>query len=328
MADQDLEVEHAQTPEQEAAEDAAFEAAFNTTRGDKPHGEGSTPMSADDEQQPPAANAQPDEAQAEADAQAKANAEAQAAEQERATAEAEANAPATITRAELDALRSVAGQVTALQDELKRSNDKTFGHIGSLKQTLDAVKAQAQQGVKPTLNQLKRLEGEFPELAKLLSQDLEDAFGPGNATSAAPEQAHGDGKASGAEAPGAEHADPLDNPIVKQRLMAAEMAIVDAAHPDWRDLKDTPEFNEWRSGLPAAAQQLLGSTWDSKVLRDALSDFKGWNQKRGAAQEANKQRAKRLEAGIQPTSGTPTGAAAIDEDAAFLAGFNKTRGGR
>lgn len=327
MEGHDQDVEQELTPEQELAEDALFEAAFNTARGDKHHAEGTLENDANGQPLVKEGQTEPDEDDtAKADAEAQAAAEAQA----QVDAEADANAPVVLTKSELAALRAVAGQVTTLQDELRRANDTTAGRIGSLKQTLDAVALQAKQGVKPTLNQLKRLEGEFPELAKLLTQDLEDAFGAGSAAQApaAEHQAQDDDKASG-DAPGAESTvDPLLNPVVKARLMAKEMEIVDAVHPDWRDLKATPEFNIWRTSLPAAAQELLGSTWDSKVMKDAFTDFKSWNSKRIAAQDANKERGKRLANGVPATTGTQTGANAVDDDAAFLSGFKHARGNR
>lgn len=335
MEVQDQEVEQELTPEQEAADDAAFEAAFNNARGDKPHAEGSTDKDADTEAAAGTKVSTEQDGKDKAAADAAADVEAQAAAQAKAQAdaEAEANAPATVTRAELDALRAVAGQVTALQDELKRSNEKTFGHIGSLKQTLDAVKSQAQQGIKPTVFQLESLSKEFPEMAELFRGDLEKAFGAGNATQAEADkpgdqasQAEGDGKASDAQAQATEPPDPFADPRVQETLRAKEMAIVDILHPGWKALRATPEFNEWRKGLPAPAQQLLGSTWDSKVMNDAFTDFKTWQGKRAAAADASKQRGKRLENGIPPTSGAVTGQNAIDEDAAFLQGFKKASG--
>lgn len=325
MEGQDDAVELETTPEQDAAADAAFEAAFNNARGDTPNAEGTLEHGANGQPLVKEVETGQDDASKKA---ASDEAEAQAAAQAQAAAEAEENAPATVTKSELAALRAVAGQVTALQDELKRTSDATAGRIGSLYQTLDTVKAQAKQGIKPTLNQLKRLSGEFPELAILLTQDLEEAFGTGNATQVAEagHQEDTEGKASG-EAPGAAPVvDPFADPRVQKTLREKEMAIVDEAHPDWRDLNATPEFNEWRSALPQAAQQLLSSTWDSKVMKDAFTDFKSWNSKRTAAADANKQRGKRLENAVPATTGATSGANAVDEDAAFLSGFKKASG--
>lgn len=319
------------SPEDDAAADAAFEAAFNTARGDAAPDVGTTIETGSDGQPLITDVEKPELTDEEKAAQAQAEADAAAAAQ----AEADANAPVAITKAELDALRAVSGQLVALQDELRRSTDKVNGRFGSLQQTVEAVKLQAAQGVKPTLGQLKRLEADFPEMAQMLREDLEDAFGAGNATQAPAPATNGqqdDGKASG-DAPGANPepqapADPLADPRVQQVLKAKEMAIVDAVHPDWRDLAKTTEFNEWKATLHADDRHLLGTTWNSEVLKGAFSDFKGWQQKRTAAAEANKQRGKRLENGIPATTGNPTGAHAIDDDAAFAEGFNKIRKGR
>lgn len=326
------------TPEQNAAADADFEAAFNQARSGDTHAEGLTfengyttpvpgPGEAVDE-----AEVDP-EAQAAADAAAaQAAADAEAAEAA-AQAAAEANAPVAITKAELDALRAVAGQVTQLQDELKRSTDKVNGRFGSLQQTVEAIKSQAQQGIRPTKFQLKRLGTEFPDLAEMFTADLEEAFGADNATQAAPTDAPtnatDDNPASGADAPGAGPVDPLATPAVQEALRAKEMQIVDALHPDWRDLSKTAEFKEWRQQLPPAAQEILGSTWDSKTLDSAFKDFKDYREKRAAGRQVDSQRNKRLDNGIPATTGTPTGAHAVDDDAAFEQGFTQVRkGGR
>lgn len=315
----DQEVEHVLTPEEEAAADAAFEAGFTETRDEQ------TPaiQTNQDASASTAPQANTDGAQLEHE-----DPVARAAADEAARLDAEANAPVTLTKAELDGLRNAASLIPQLQDELRKTRDTTAGKLGSLQQTLDAVRTQAQQGQRPTVKQLKRLEGEFPELAKLLSEDLEEAFG--NSTVQLPaDQTQGDGRASGGQSPGAAPAapvDPLSDPKVQQLLRSKEMAIVDAVHPDWRALTQTAEFNQWRASLPTPAQQLLASTWDANVMVPAFKDFKSWSAKRQAAAAANKQRDKRLEHGVPATTGRATGANAVDEDTAFLSGYKEVRG--
>lgn len=322
------EVEQELTPEQEAAETAAFEAAFNGARSNTGRAEGTLENDAEGKPLVKEEAAKPNE---EDTAKAEADAQAEAAAKAAADAAAEENAPVAVTKSELAALRAVAGQVATLQDELRRSNDSTAGRIGSLKQTLDAVKEQAKQGIKPSALHLKRLTEEFPQLGEMLKADLEEAFGPGEAApaAAADAPAQDEGKEAGAPAPAAApEVDPLANPVVQKQLQALEMKIVEGVHPDWRNLKATPEFATWRNNLPAAAQQLLGSTWDSNVLKDAFADFKSWNTRRLAAADANKQRDKRMADAIPATAGTQAAATAVDDDDAFLSGFKRAKGNR
>jgi hypothetical protein len=324
------------TPEQQAQEDADFEAAFNQVAGTTPTTESATESKDAD----PAVDAeevgQDDEAKAAAEAAAAAQAQADA---DAAAAQAQAdaaNAPVTITQADLDAIRAQLARVPDLEAELRRVHDTTAGRIGSLKQSIDALKDKAGSGNKMAIKQMKRLSEEYPELAQMLMEDLNDASGDGGTTAQPEAQAQGDEQASG-DNPGADAAaepavqvDPLEHPEVQKRLRAAEMAIVSAVHPDWRTLPSQPEFTAWTNQLPPAAQQMLANSWESKVMIDAFNDFKDWKAKRDtqaqAQAETNKQRDKRLAGAIPATTGAPTGANAVDDDEAFAAGFKSVRG--
>lgn len=324
--------------------DAAFAAGFNTTR-EQSHGEATTSNTAthagtaSTERQP--VDALPADSEAAAAVEAAAQA---AAEAERAAAEA--STPVTLTRAEVDAMRAQLARVQQLEQQVQHTRDSTAGSIGSLKQTIDALKAQATQGKPFSAKQLTRLKAEFPEMHDMLLEDLTDAFGGAGGDAPAPgadadqrTPAGNDGTANG-HAPAAP-VDPLNNPEVVKVLQQKEMTIVDAIHPGWRGSKDaagnhvpglidTPAFQEWRSSLPAAAQSLLASTWDHSVLKDAIAGFKAWEQQRATQAQAradtNKQRDQRLANAVPATTGAPTGAHAIDDDTAFLSGFQKARG--
>lgn len=324
------------TPAENAAADADFEAGFAATVGNTTAGGQTLEHDASGK---PLVNDAPKDDDAEEDPAAKAAAEEAArlaAEAEaRAAAEAEANAPANITKAQAEQLLQAAALVPQLQQELARTRDTTAGKIGSLKQTLDAVQAAAAKGQAPTVRQLKRLEAEFPELAQLLREDLADqedgAGAPG---------AHGDpsGDAAASGQPGAAPAntppaDPLSDPRVQHELRQQAQQVVDTIHPDWKDLARTDEFRTWRTTLPPQAQHLLATSWRADVMVPAFNDFKAWRANQAAqaqaaaaaAATANKQRDKRLEHAMPATTGRPTGTNAVDEDAAFLSGFNETR---
>lgn len=317
------------TPEQIAQEDADFEAAFNSVAGHAPTTEEATqPKEAE-----PAADVdegqQDDDAKAatEAAATAQAEADAQAAA---AQAQAdEANAPVTITKAQLDAIQAQLARVPELEGELRRVHDTTAGRIGSLKQSIDALKDKAGQGNKASIKQLKRLGEEYPELAAMLVEDLNDASGDGGSAAQPDAQAQAEPAQAEPATQPAVQADPLEHPAVQEVLKKKEMAIVDAVHPDWRGLPAQPEFNEWKSQLPAAAQEMLANTWKSEVMIDAFNDFKAWRSTRAqqaqSQAQTNKQRDKRLAGAIPATTGAPTGANAVDDDAAFEAGFKSVR---
>jgi hypothetical protein len=327
------------SPEEDAAADAAFESGYaatvgNTTAGGqvldtdangKPLVNDAGKTDDDDAEEDPAAKAAAEEA-------ARLAAEAEA----RAAAEAEANAPASITKAQAEQLLAAAALVPQLQQELARTRDTTAGKIGTLHQQLADIKAQAAQGKAPTIGQLKRISAEFPELGQLLMEDLAEQFGGAAAAPGAAGDPPGDGATSGqpGDAPANQPpADPLSDPRVVQRMRQESQQVVDTLHPDWKDLARTDDFKAWRTTLPPQAQHLLATSWRADVLVPAFNDFKAWKANQAAqaqaaaaaAASASKQRDKRLEHAMTPTSGRPTGTNAVDEDAAFLDGFNGAR---
>lgn len=330
--------------------DDDFEAAFNSARAlqDSAPTIAANPDADADVKTP----ADEDPAAVAAAAQAAADAAAQA-EADRITAEA--NAPVTITRAQLDAMQAqlaMLDRLPTLEQQLAQQRDSVAGRFGSLNQTIDALKAQAGKGGIPAIKALKRLEAEWPEIGEMIRQDLAEAFAgepPAAPAAGADDPGQGGqqddtGKAGG-NAPDAAQVDPMANPAVVKVLQQKEMAIVDAIHPGWRGithedgsytpgLVDSPEFKEWRAGLPPHAQQVLGSTWDHQVLKGAIEHFKHDQAQRQAAAQAtaaaqaaaSKQRDNRLAHSAPATTGAPTGSHVLDEDAAFADGFNKARG--
>lgn len=315
-------------------EDDAMLLGFNTAMGntsadDNPGSTATTTAPKD------AAN-ETDHAKHDAEQAERAAAEAEAAAA--AAAEAQANAPVTLTRAQLEDIQAKFARLDTLENELATTRDKFNGRIGnvqqSMTQAIDAVKAQLAGGQKMSAIQLKHLEAEYPDLAKLLAQDFgASSTAAPDTTGAAPAPAAGDESASGAQ-PGAQSApDPLQDPRVVEQLeraekaaQAAHMVAVSTKHPDWRDLTKTPEFALWRSQLNPDAQHKLANTWDSEELIPAFDAYKDWKAKRD---DANKQRDNRLANAMPATSGSATGASAPqDEEAAMLAGYKAARGGR
>jgi hypothetical protein len=309
------------TPEQEAAADAEFEAAFNAARGDEPGAESTTSKNDANADADKTGTDQDDDAKAEAEAAAKAAAEAEAA----------ANAPVTITKADYDRLMTIANEVPNLREQLTKTHDTVAGRIGSLQQTINALKSKAEGGNRASIKQLKRLESEFPELANLLREDLSEAFGGASDATDTDEGKGKDQQQTDAKAAAPTGADTVDPRVeeAEERARLAEMKVVDVKHPGWREFIRTDDFKAWKSTLPPVAIDLLESTWNADVMTDAFNDFKKWSEQRQAARTTKQQSDKRLEHAMTPTDGSgATGAHVVDDDAAFEAGFKKVRGGR
>lgn len=312
----------------EAQADADFEAAFNTARGDEPHAEGTTSTTNSDGQAVDAAQSQDGKtAPTDDDATAAAaTATGDAAAQAQADAAAQAAKATTLiaglTEDQLKALLAKAGEVDALKEQLDKTHNKAFGHIGEMQKVLNDLKkaSSSGQGGKLTTEKLKRLSAEFPEMAAMLVEDLNEAMGSQGNPAPALDQ---------------DQIQQLVSDGISKATQVYEKKLLGIRHPDFVEAFNATDFKLWKTTLRPEAVEVLNTSWDSAVLGDALDAFKSWRKageeaalKKAATDTTTKQRNdKRLEAATTPQGVPATGAPALDDDAAFELGFKKARGG-
>lgn len=196
-------------------------------------------------------------------------------------------------------------QKAAEVDQLKARESKMFGTLGSLKQAIDAVRNQPQapQGGQVRISgALKRLSAEFPEMAALLSEDLNEAL-------------QGQTQAGG-----------IDQQAFRSELERSskdmETKLLTMAHKNWRQDVQTPEFAQWKGTLPPDELHIVNDSWDAVSVSAALDKFKEW---RSAATQTKQVRQNRLEAAITPKGNRQPAPSMSDEDA-FVQGFKSARG--
>ena len=196
-------------------------------------------------------------------------------------------------------------QKAAEVDQLKARESKMFGTLGSLKQAIDAVRNQPQapQGGPARISgSLKRLSAEFPEMAALLSEDLNEAL-------------QGQTQAGG-----------IDQQAFRSELERSskdmETKLLTMAHKNWRQDVQTPEFAQWKGTLPPDELHIVNDSWDAVSVSAALDKFKEW---RSAATQTKQVRQNRLEAAITPKGNRQPAPSMSDEDA-FVQGFKSARG--
>jgi len=190
-------------------------------------------------------------------------------------------------------------------DKLKERESKLFGTLGSLRQSIESVRSQAQapQGGQVRMSgALKRMSAEYPEMAALLSEDLNEALQG---------SAHAGGVDQGA----------LDAMLDKSSR-AMEVKLLTMAHRNWEKDVQTPEFAQWKGTLAPDELQIVNDSWDAVSVSAALDKFKEW---RGAASQTKQVRQNRLEAAITPRGSRQPAPSMSDEDA-FVAGFKHARG--
>lgn len=190
---------------------------------------------------------------------------------------------------------------------LEQRESKVFGSLGGLKQAVESLKQQPQtSSTKLTLDSLKRVSAEYPELAKLLVEDL-GSF------------------------PVASTVDPSQvEQLVEQRVQtsvakttqAYEQRFLTFQHPDWRQVVASDDFVGWKETLPPETKAELDASWDAEFIGSRISEFKEWKSKNIQTKQTNQ---RRLEAAITPKGAAVTRAVTNETDA-FLAGFKAVRG--
>jgi len=300
-----------QTPEQEAAEAAAFEAGFHEERGEK------VPASAvvtDPVETPPTRVEEPPVADD------KSNPAADPAP----TADPAPEQKPVIAGLTEEQVAQVLARVSSQQSTL----DKLGGRLGQLMQQVEALKSQPKTpGERRQFDlKLEKLGEAFPELAEMLREDLKDIGG---------------GEAPAGEQQNVFTADDV-NRIVTEKLTSfqqqqergLEVRMLSTAHPDWEQTIRTPQFALWRDNVIPDGKELMESE-NAAFISLRLTQFKDWAKQTTVAPTAPvpaptpapKQRVinPRLANAVLPKGNHEQAPAEQTEEDAFLAGFNAER---
>lgn len=306
----------ADTPEAAAAEDAAFAAAFNETRGESAAAGETLPAE-------PVADEPAAEAVGEGEAEVP-------AEETPATEAEPAKLFAGLTEEQLQAALARSGS-------LQTTVDKMAGRIGQLMQQIEGLRATppTTQAAQQALDlKLEKLSAAFPELASMLREDLAGLQG-GVAGQPALAPA----------APAGITQEQLDAALAERLNQAQasmqekmEVKVLSVLHPDWLTVIKSPQFALWRDNVlgPVTGKQLMESE-DSAFISQHLTQFKNWREQSSAAPAPAPRapvppsRTSRLVNAVIPNGGAgrPVTAPVTEEDA-FAAAFAKerARGGR
>ena len=288
-----------QSAEELAAEEAAFNAAFKSTRGDEPE-----PV------------VEPEKVEAKVPL-----GEGETVNEEvvEPTAAEPPKLIAGLTEEQVTAALSRAG---ALQSTV----DKMAGRLGNLMQQIEALKAAppTTQAAQQSLNlKLEKLSGQFPELANLLREDLSD-LQQTQVASPAPAAPVGLTQEQFDAALNARLAG-----TTEQLTEQMEVKILSIQHPDWLELIKTPQFALFRDNvLPAGVGAQLMASSDSAFISSKLTEFKEWRAKSqapAAPTPVPAARKNRLAQAVIPNGDRSAPRAPQTEEDAFLAGFKNAR---
>jgi len=205
--------------------------------------------------------------------------------------------------------------------KLKKSIDTTNGTYGSrmadMQKRIDQLTAKplpATDAPKPasiSADRFKRLKGEFPELAELLSEDLGEILQPG---------ASADVEGIKSEV-SQQLADDRAERLTKEA--AREMRLLSREHPDWREVAayspaengivqwHNQAFGAWVATQPEETQTAVLHGRDAFDLADIISDYKATLT---AQPVVKKQTGTNLSKAIQPRGAVTARAPALDEE--------------
>lgn len=291
-----------ETPETLAAEEAAFAASFSEALG------------TDDEVVVPVA----EEVEPADEPEPVESAPAEP------TPEPAASKQLTIAGLTEDQIAAALNRNAALQGTV----DKMAGRMGQLMQQIEQLRTNpptTQSAQKAFDVKLDKLTAAFPELGRLLAEDLQGMQG-----------------ASSEPAPN------LPQGITQEQFDAAlnerlgattselreqvEVKILGIVHPDWQDVIRTPQFALYRDNvLPTGVGQQLMDSEDSSFISKHLSAFKSW---RDSAVEqpaptpppqAQANRSRRLSNAVLPAGNAAPLQAPVTEEDGFAAGFANER---
>ena len=276
--------------EEHTADEAAFEAAFATDRGEE------VPAPVEPKTPPgePVVPAEP-------------------------TPDAPAEPPAPVEQPRLIAglteeqLQAALARNATLQGTV----DKMAGRMGQLMQQIETLRAApATPATSTALNlKLEKLSESFPELANLLREDLTAAAVPAVPAEPAVPAVNGITQ------------DELDArlaAVTETTKEAIEVKVLSIMHPDWSKVIRTPQFALWRDTvLPTGEGTKLMESEDASEISEGLTAYKEWVKTTTAPPPPPPPpRANRLANAVMPNGGAaPAPVAEVSEEAAFAASF-------
>ena len=201
---------------------------------------------------------------------------------------------------------------------LQGTVDKMAGRMGQLMQQIETLRAApATPATSTALNlKLEKLSESFPELANLLREDL---------TAAAVPVAPAEPVVPAVNGITQEELDARLAAVTETTNEAIEVKVLSIMHPDWSKVIRTPQFALWRDTvLPAGEGTKLMESEDAGEISEGLTAYKEWVKTTTAPPQPTPPPARttRLANAVMPNGGAaPAPVAEVSEEAAFAASF-------
>lgn len=216
-----------------------------------------------------------------------------------------------------DELKSALAMLPKLQKALDTTNGTLGSRLADQQRALDELREQRQKTGTLSADKLTRLGKEFPELASMLAEDLNEYIAQGAPDAVNTEQFV------------KSRMDEMDKRLVEME-QAREIKALTRKHADWRQVASytkspegfinwaNPAFGNWVTAQPDETRTRIVSEWDADFLTDQLSKFKEETKPKVVKKEV-------IEAAVMPrgAGGKFIPAVADEEEAAFRAEMAK-----
>ncbi len=281
--------------------DAGFEDGFNLARGITPEPDLTPPVEPVDPTEEPQATPEAAAPEQVPDAAPEGTPAAAAPTEEESV---------TLSPAEVKSLLARLDDV----DRLKSAQDKAFGTIGSMKTVLDKLQTSQATGVALELTDEDMAElDDFPEFKDRFKKTLQKVLSKTRSVGVAPPP----------------DTAPLEEKFqqqLEQKLAAQsrqyEAKLLSIKHDDWKDVVVSDSFKVWLGTQPEDYRKQINDSWDAQEIGGALTKFKAHA---ASVKESKQTKTRRLEAAVSPTGVPAPDTTALNDAAAFEAGFKSAR---
>ncbi|MFA6204382.1 MAG: hypothetical protein WC710_14485 [Gallionella sp.] len=188
-------------------------------------------------------------------------------------------------------------------EQLLARVDKVDGNYGEIKRLLESTKqaAATQKSAAAFESSVDgdTLDQEVPELSQGIQARIESAI---------------------AKVPAGMNEEQLQAWYAKQKAADRKEAVIilDTAHPDRIEIRESTEYKEWLAAMPAYKQHAFLNSEDPYYVSSKLSEFKEYRDNKASAAEKSKQR---IENAITPQGVKPKGQSTITDDEAAQKAF-------
>ena len=222
-------------------------------------------------------------------------------QQDEQSEDGEAEEEAGLTAEELTAMLAKIPKIDEVEQATAAEIRKLHGKLGEFNRHLQELKTARTGAGKLDASKLKRLNEDYPELAQILADDLNEA-----------------GFDNTSQQPAIDYSQQMAQ-VKDEMYKDMQKNLLLIQHQDVFDVVATDEYRVWKQTQPAEVQQQLDTSFDAMFLGKQITAFKEW---RGKKSTGTQQRQTILERALNPKGTQPKAkSVALSELDGFMAAF-------